>query len=287
MRGLKVACVIAASLGCGSAGGGGRAGNGGTGGSGGTSASAGSSGGAGNGGSSSGGAGNGGSASGGVGNGGSASGGAGNGGSASGGATGGGAVDASADAAPILFEEQTLAIAAEYISWGRVDDELRWAPGLCRQPLPGVAHASTSNDATTHGQKLYSLFAKNWANYPDGPQDGQAVVKQSWKVEAVTTPDASFNPGAVPAPNDAGDHFYPYAKGPDGGVFHATEPAGLFIMFKVDPTTPETDDGWVYATVSPDGQVTSGGRVASCMGCHETSATHERLFGVSKYPLAP
>lgn len=211
----------------------------------------------------------------------------GSGGTTGGGGSGGGAADASADAAPILFEEQTRAIAAEYISWGRVDDELRWAPGLCRQPLPGVAHQSTSNDPATHGQKLYSLFAKNWANYPDGPQDGQAVVKQSWKVEQVTTPDASFNPGAFPAPDDAGDHFYPYAKGPDGGVFHATEPAGLFIMFKLDPTTPETDEGWVYATVSPDGQVTSGGRVASCMGCHETSATHERLFGVSKYPLAP
>jgi len=202
-----------------------------------------------------------------------------------GGGTGGGATDASTDAVPIPFEEQTLAIAADYLSWGRVDDELRWAPGLCRQPLPGVAHQSTSNDPTTHGQKLYSLFAKNWANYPDGPQDGQAVVKQSWKVEEVTTPDASFNP--VPTANDAGDHFYPYAKGPDGGIFHATDPAGLFIMFKLDPTTPETDEGWVYATVSPAGQVTAGGRVATCMGCHEASATHERLFGVSKYPLSP
>ena len=263
MRGSGLACVLAvASLGCGTAAGGGRGGNGGatgssaTGGSGGTTAGAGTSGAAGSGGT-------------------------------TGGSTGGGAVDASADSAPILFEEQTRAIAAEYISWGRVDDELRWAPGLCRQPLPGVAHQSTSNDPATHGQKLYSLFAKNWANYPDGPQDGQAVVKQSWKVEEVTAPDPSFTPGAFPAPDDAGDHFYPYAKGADGGVFHATEPAGLFIMFKLDPTTPETDEGWVYATVSPEGQVTSGGRVASCMACHETSATHERLFGVSKYPLAP
>jgi hypothetical protein len=55
-------------------------------------------------------------------------------------------------------------------------------------------------------------------------------------------------------------------------------------MFRLDPATPETDEGWVYATVSPQGQVTSAGRVASCMGCHETSATHERLFGV---PLSP
>src|SRR4051812_33071032 len=54
----------------------------------------------------------------------------------------GGPVDAGSDVAPIAFEEQVLAIAAEYQAWGRVDDELRWAPGLCRQPLPGVAHQS-------------------------------------------------------------------------------------------------------------------------------------------------
>jgi hypothetical protein len=208
---------------------------------------------------------------------------AGGGGTAGGGSTGGpGPVDASADSAPIPFEEQVLEIAANYISWGRVDDELRWAPGLCRQPLPGVAKQSASDDPNTHGQKLYSVFAKRWAQYPNGPHDGQAVVKQSWKVEAVTTPDAAFTPGMFPIPNNDGDHFYAFAKGPDGGVFRATDPAGLYIMFKLDPATPETDEGWVYATVSTVGQVTSAGRVASCMGCHETSATHERLYGVPK-----
>ena len=58
-------------------------------------------------------------------------------------------------------------------------------------------------------------------------------------------------------------------------------------MFKLDPATPETDEGWVYATVSPAGQVTSAGRVASCMGCHETSATHERLYGVPRHRRCP
>jgi hypothetical protein len=190
-------------------------------------------------------------------------------------------VDASSDAAPILFEEQARAIADEYLSWGRVDDELRWAPSLCRQPLPGIARQSTSDDSSTHGQKLYSVFAKNWSAYPNGPHDGQVVVKQSWTVEEAT---GTFNPGMAPPPNNDGDHFYPYAKGPDGGLFHAGAPAGLFIMFRLDPTTPETDEGWVYATVSPEGRVTSGGRVAACMNCHETSATHERLFGVPKSP---
>jgi hypothetical protein len=207
-------------------------------------------------------------------------------GASAGGAAGasGTGVDASGEHADVPFQAETLAIAATYLSWGRVDDELRWAPTLCRQPLPGIARASNSDDPTTHGQKLYSVFAKNWASYPNGPHDGQAVVKQSWKIEAVADVDGGFKPGALPAPNDDGDHFYPYAKGPDGTIYRAAEPAGLFIMFKLDPATPGTDEGWVYATVSPAGQVTSAGREATCMGCHEISATHERLFGVPKNP---
>jgi hypothetical protein len=199
------------------------------------------------------------------------------------------ATDASAtdaaviDASPQFFEAQTLAIASEYLAWGRIDDELRWAPSLCRQPLPGVAHSSASNDPATHGQKLYSVFAKHRDNYPAGPHADQVVVKQSWKTELVDDPDASYNPGGWRPDSDGGDHFYPYARN-DGGVYRATEPAGLFVMFKLDPATPETDEGWVYATVSPAGEVTSSGRVASCMGCHEASATHERLYGVSKDP---
>lgn len=187
------------------------------------------------------------------------------------------------DALNPSFVAQALTIADEYVAWGRVDDELRWAPFLCRQPLPGIARPSQSNDQTTHGQKLYSVFAKNHDAYPNGPQTDQAVVKQSWIPELVSGPDASFNPGSVRPQADAADHFYPYAE-KDGGVYRAGAPAGLFIMFKLDEATPDTDEGWVYATVSTAGEVTSAGRVASCMGCHE-SATHERLFGVPLSPL--
>jgi hypothetical protein len=206
-----------------------------------------------------------------------------------GGTTGaGGAADASADAVPTPFEAQALEIAAEYTAWGRVDDELRWAPWLCRAPYPGIARPSQSDDESTHGRKLYSVFAKNHAAYPDGPHDGQVVVKQSWIPELVADADAGVPPSRYVT--DAGaeaDHFYPYAKGADGGISQATRPAGLFIMFKLDPATPDTDEGWVYATVSAAGDVTAAGRVASCMGCHETSATHERLFGVPLSPLTP
>jgi hypothetical protein len=200
----------------------------------------------------------------------------------------GGAPGEPADAgAPVdeAFAAMAQQIAADYLSWGRVDDELRWAPWLCRIPLPGIVRPSESNDATTHGQKLYSVFAKNHAAYPAGPQEGQAIVKQSWTAELVTAPDAAFAPASARFDPDAGDHFYGYAQG-DGGVYRAAELAGLYIMFRLDPATPDTDEGWVYATITAGGQVTAAGRVASCMGCHEV-ATHERLFGVPLSPTLP
>jgi hypothetical protein len=195
---------------------------------------------------------------------------------------------ASNDAAPTpppsdAFTQRALAIAGEYTGWGRVDDELRWAPFLCRIPLPGVARMSESSDPATHGRKLYSVFVKRRDAYPAGPQAGdQVVVKESWTAEPVTTP---YNPEAVAhqGPNASGNHFYPYARKGDA-VYRAGAPAGLYLMFKVDPPTADTDQGWVYATLTPDRRVTAAGRVASCMGCHE-HAPHDRLFGVPKSPL--
>src|SRR5437867_4421057 len=51
--------------------------------------------------------------------------------------------------------------ASEYRTYGRFDDEMRWAPFYCRMPMPGVAYVSASKDDKTHGQKLYSLFVKD------------------------------------------------------------------------------------------------------------------------------
>lgn len=149
----------------------------------------------------------------------------------------GGHVDAGTDA-PIspAFAAQALAYADQYLAWGRVDDELRWAPGLCRIPRPGIARASESDDATTHGRKLYSVFAKNNAAYPNGPHTDQVVVKQSWTAEQV---NVAFDPERDRSA-DGGDHFYPYAQS-DGGVYRASAPAGLYIMFKASPVTADTD----------------------------------------------
>jgi hypothetical protein len=198
------------------------------------------------------------------------------------------------------FQTELLKIAAEYKSWGRVDDQMRWAPGMCRTPRPGRAYVSDSNDEQTHGQKLYSLFARDRDEYyhsmPDKPVTvGQTIVKQSWIPEAATLPNdrsmyeidrdkiirtpprSSDAPTAKPLRED--DHFYPYARRGDK-LFKASKQADLFIMLKMDPKTPGTDAGWVYGTVTPDGKiVSSGGKLESCMKCHQ-KAKPDRLFGL-------
>lgn len=198
------------------------------------------------------------------------------------------------------FHDRLLKIAEIYPSYGRVDDECRWAPWLCRLPLPGQAQFSRSSDETTHGQKLYSVFARDRNAYADSKPSpvGQVIVKEAWlpqqteekpqrrdfpmpqtlkKVKppvdlATTDPVARLDGPAV-------DHFFPYAE-KEGKWYKASQRAGLYIMTRLDPNTPGTDEGWVYGTVTADGKsVTSAGRVASCMRCHETKK--ERLFGLA------
>ena len=197
-----------------------------------------------------------------------------------------------------------LAAAADYRAWGRVDDEMRWAPMMCRQTLPGLARFSASKDATTHGQKLYSLFARKHSEYLAAAERrpssvGQVVVKESWVPEEVTDPkelpggqgDVDYTKvirmpspraGAPRGPESAWeDLFYPFARQGDK-VFRAARQAALFVMMKLDPRTPDTDAGWVYATLTPDGKtVTSAGKIESCMHCHRAAMT-DRLFGLLK-----
>jgi hypothetical protein len=124
---------------------------------------------------------------------------------------------------------------------------------------------------------------------------GQAVVKQSWVPEEITDPKEkpegidfrkiTFSGDSTSDPlsrfGSDEDHFYPYACKGDK-VFKAARQADLFIMLKLDPRTPDTDDGWVYATATPDGKkITSMGKIESCMKCHR-QAKSDRLFGLRK-----
>lgn len=181
----------------------------------------------------------------------------------------------------------------DYKAWGRVDDELRWAPWLCRLPLPGRARMSAAEDGG-HARKLYSVFARHRDRYPlvqgEAPVSqpvGQVLVKESYHPELVENgapelpePQPSTPDGASGTP----DHFDPYLRDGDR-VYRASRFAGAYVVLKVAPETPGTDAGWVYGTVTPEGEVTSAGRVASCMGCH-VSARHERVFGIAP-PAGP
>jgi hypothetical protein len=177
------------------------------------------------------------------------------------------------------FHAQLLEIAANYQALGRFDELLRFGPPPCsapldgeeqtpRKPEPSRVRFSKSNDADTHGKKLYYLYVKDQKSYGyvSKKQDvGQVVVKEAW------TPVLANDARGATVALDPDDKKH----------YRAGEKLGLFIMAKLDPETPNTDEGWVYGTVSADGKrVTSAGRVESCMACHQGDKTTDRMFGV-------
>ena len=59
--------------------------------------------------------------------------------------------------------------------------------------------------------------------------------------------------------------------------------SGLFVMAKTGD--PDGDDGWIYATVAADRKtVTSSGKIASCMECHQNR--RDRVFGLTSCAAA-
>lgn len=168
------------------------------------------------------------------------------------------------------------AIAAGYQRWGRVDDEMRWAPGLCRMPTPARARISASEDEGTHGRKLYTLWARDPVAYgapPSAMHDGetpglsdisQVLVKEAWT--PVETSQAR-NLDLLPAEHG-------------GKLWLPGDRMGLYVLFRPQRTDAPTDAGWVYGTIAADMQtITSAGKVESCMGCHQSLPG--RLFGLA------
>ncbi len=157
------------------------------------------------------------------------------------------------------------AAAMEYRSWGIADPDLNWSPLRCAAPVPPV---SQSDDAATHGQKLYYLFAKSREPYRRltdwADAVGQVIVKETWHPK--------------PTDQERGPQSKPFAT-KDGQSYEPGEQGPLFIMARVDPNTPETDDGWIYGVVSPDRSEFEFGRLQNCMDCHQ-DANQGRLFGL-------
>jgi hypothetical protein len=180
---------------------------------------------------------------------------------------------------------RVLAAIADAATFTRVSDLPHWSPLDCRAPPSPGPFVSASDDAATHGRKLYHLFVRDHAAYCPGPNSvegslaprvpapiGQTIVKESWEPvrldPSAAVPVARF--GSLPE-----DH-----ASRDGHVYRRGAPRELFVMLKLDAATPETDAGWIYATVTPDRKtVTAAGRIATCIRCHER-APYDRQFGV-------
>ena len=212
-------------------------------------------------------------------------------------APGGGAGAARGDpdreaATPIVNEERfhdaLRAAVSDYAAYGEVDDLMRWVPGLCRVPQLDI-HESRSADAETHGGKLFWMFAKHRDAYvacatQDQPV-GQVLVKEAWSRREATAAEEEGESPEASGHRFGGDdeRIRSIARRTiekDGVRWTADRVKALYVMMRLSPDTPGTDQGWIYGTLTPDGRtVTSAGRVSSCMGCH-ARAPRDRMFGL-------
>jgi hypothetical protein len=208
--------------------------------------------------------------------------------------------------AEAAWRERMLRIAKSFPALGRVDDGGRMSPADCRMPDRAAARFSASDDAATHGgSKVYSIFARDPVPYRkltdlfvmshprDDPMDvdgtegcTQVLVKEAYEpveVDAKAAQRMRFGFGDPDDPKEEKEKLQPIRPAAkDGKHFAAGKRVGLFVMFRLDPKTEGTDDGWVYGTVTADAtKVTSVGRVESCMRCH-VQAPHGRLFGLPR-----
>ncbi len=135
-----------------------------------------------------------------------------------------------------------LDIARSYPQYGYVDDIERVAPAMCKAPTRPAPRRSASRDEATHGQKTYYLFAKDRLSY--------LHAKDLAQPDGQVIVKESWFPGP------------PLKKGP------------LFLMMR-------NEGDWVYAMATADGRsLTESGKLASCMECHESESTHDRMFGL-------
>lgn len=197
------------------------------------------------------------------------------------------------------IDAQVVEQTAKYASWECVSDRLGWAAMLCNPPTHIESDwsplMSKSEDEDTHGRKMYHLFAKDSDAYraigtvhhasgtavatPPQPV-GQIIVKESWYPIEIAAGDVEWSPENESGTKVAGPEFI--AR--DGQWYKKGSKGPLFVMMKTgEIDTPNTDRGWIYATLTPDGgEVTAAGLIASCMECH-AEAPHDRLFGLRNH----
>jgi len=222
--------------------------------------------------------------------------------------------DAAATDRRRAVEDELRTIAKEYSTYRRVSAELHWSPEMCRAPVAPTTLLTSAPDSSPHGQKLYFLYARNAGAYGTMSAHGreeresgrevppfvnpvrQSVVKEAFtpvsaEDEIVRYVDLKKQFQANP-PGPGTKELERYAHDSKGGLVRTGDLAALFVMLKLEPGTPDTDNGWVYATIAPDLKtITSMGAIESCMNCHKQT-DRDRLYGdkrswPERWPGAP
>lgn len=170
--------------------------------------------------------------------------------------------------------------ARDFSTLPRIDNVLRAAPipcsGFGMAAFVEVAPALSTATDGAHARKLFYLRTKDLDVYAGDAAvpTGFVIIKESFVPEVVPPPRPECNTREGPYCMEKVSTVTA-----DGQRLRAGSPNGLFVMAKV-AALAGTDEHWIYGTVSTAGVVTSAGRVANCMQCHQDGATHERLFGV-------
>src|SRR5262249_44418615 len=142
------------------------------------------------------------------------------------------------------FTNLLLEVAQSYESYDQVNGTLRLTFVVCSftptsfvsgltpaspsetpapQPPPSLSmRVSSSRDASTHGNKLYFLFAKYPLPASGGVNPvGQAVVKEAWTPAEVTDDDEPLQAITRKGRDGHEGSFLRYAR-QDGRLYHAT-----------------------------------------------------------------
>jgi|ERR1043165_2932229 hypothetical protein len=130
---------------------------------------------------------------------------------------------------------------------------------------PTTLFKSRSTDTTTHGGKIFRLRAQKDAEYAyDLKQpEGQVLHMATFYYEQSKT---TLGDGKS-------------LRLSDSLYLNPTTRSNFYLMLKTNSKDYPTDNGWVYAVVSPDGQkVLQKGLITSCMGCHGASKV-DRMLG--------
>lgn len=185
-----------------------------------------------------------------------------------------------------------LDIARQYSQYHLASPWPAWTIASCRVVMPGEVPGvpSRSDDQRTHGDKIYKLWVSNndsyWRLCGFNPKRHSMDTLEKSAQPLTASPNGqtlvkeTFASIPVPASEEPKPNPYRHDLIVDGDkAFRQGAPAELFIMTKVDPKTPDTDNGWIYAVVSTDRKtVLRSGRIESCMHCHEQTM-RDRLYG--------